>query len=360
MASAVQEVSNEGYPKVATHWEAFKEWLLPSTAFARSETPKKDLKFGRVMIALFYLGLTGLFIYTVMRLLYSGRIELFSSLYKVDYVEAPSLVFCPFNPNAEIDWPAAAAPWVTARKSDLQGSHNLNVSARNCSFDRACACVDMGAYHLSDSARETDPGGSADKMVFREGIEIRSNFSDPSGDHVLKVGIYDNYDTAPDWFYVNQGSMFIGQLELIIWTVVDISIQGLVNTFKGDLRAMVKNRHIYRYTSQEVGDTRLSHETSIRYEMKTFFVEETMSSHRAFSLYTVGVIGALVALRWVVVDAFFLLMFPAWKPEEAKLEPTVRELSSTSLWVRNLLFCFGEDAEPGESEPLLEGKGSQA
>jgi len=361
-------------PATQTRWEAFKEWLLPSVTFSGSTTPKRDLRFGRILLALFYAVLTGVFIYTVGRLCWSGRIELFSNLYKVDRVEAPSLAFCPFNPNDAIVWPRGPEgqnhTMVTASKYDLQGSHHLQVGARNCSFDRSCGCVDMGAYLLRDTAQEKrngdsiqHPAGSdqAHAMVFRENIEISTNFSDPSPERILKIGIYDSFDTAPDWFYVNEGAMFIGQLELTIWTVVDISIQGLVNTFKGDLRAMVKNRHIFRYTSQQVGGNTRHNHTSVRYEMKTFFVEETMSSHRAFSLYTVGVIAALIALRWVIVDAFFLIMIPEF--QEHKDKPTVRELSPTSLWMRNLLCCClpsDGDAEPGETDPLLEGKGSQA
>ena len=63
-------------------------------------------------------------------------------------------------------------------------------------------------------------------QVFREAIEIRTNLSDPSSDGVLKVGIYDSRDMAPDWLYVNEGAMFIAQLELIIWTVYPSRVQG--------------------------------------------------------------------------------------------------------------------------------------
>jgi len=355
----------------STYWDRFKEWLLPSTSFARSETPQKDLLYGRILIAIFYAILTGVFVYTVVRLCYSGRIELFSNLYKVDFIEAPSLAFCPFNANETIQWPQGREPWVSATKMELKGAQNLSASMRNCSFDRNCGCVDMHAYRLWDISSETaSPAGDHHSMVSRESIEIRTNMSDPSQEHVLKVGIYDSFDKAPDWFYVNQGSMFIGQLELIVWTVVDVSVTGLINTFKGDIRAMVKNRHIFRYTSQTVGEIRHHEsstlassypqarpETSVRYEMKTFFVEETMSSHRAFSLYTVAVILALVALRWVVVDAFYLAMMPEWK--ETSHEPTTRELTPTAVWIRNLCCCCFGDSEPHERDPLLD-KSAQA
>jgi hypothetical protein len=343
-----------------THWNNFKEWLLPSETFAQSETPKKDLLFGRIAVAAFYAILTGFFIYTVGRLCYSGRIELFSNLYKVDYVEAPSLAFCPFNPNDTIQWPAGAEPWATANKVEMYGENQLDVVARNCTFDRNCACIDMSAFHLrdvtEDTAHEHKERGKHD-FVFRESIDIRTNLSDPSAEQVLKIGIYDSIDDRPDWFYVNQGSMFVGQLEMTVWTIVDVSIHGLINTFKGDLRAMVKNRHIYRYTSQQVGSLREHppwQETSIRYEMKTFFVEETMSSPSAFSWYTVGVIFLLFAARWLILDAFYAVTMPEWK--ETSTGTVTRELTSHAVWLRDLCFCCMRDSEPSEREPLIEGK----
>lgn len=358
-ASAASQglIDNSGGDET-TSWEEFKEWLLPSVTFAASDKPKSDLRYGRILVCIFYAVLAGVFIYTVGRLCNSGRIELFSNLYKVDFVEAPSLAFCPFNPHDSIQWPSGASPAVIAKKFELTGDHSLAATLHNCSFDRHCGCVDMNAYRLSDSARETHPAGGNEAMVFRESIEIRTGLKDPSPDHVLKVGIYDSYDKAPDWFYVNQGSTFIGQLELIIWTVVDISAEGLVKTLKGDLRAMVKNRHIFRYTSQQVGTSRHD-ETAIRYEMKTFFVEETMSSHRAFSLYTVGVLIALFALRYVVVDAFFVAIMPEHDPVK-KNKPVLRELSSTSNWLRSFCCCCLDDSEASERGPLVEGKAAEA
>jgi len=342
-----------------TYWEDFKEWLLPSTSFKNSRTPRADLLYARVLLALFYAALTGLFVYTVVRLCYSGRIELFSNLYKVDFVEAPSLAFCPFNPNQSIEWPDGKENFaVSANKMDLDGEHHLHVKAGNCSFDRACGCVDMSAFHLTDISRETM--NPAHGMVSRESIQFRTNLTDSSSEKVIKVGIYDSYDKSPDWFYVDQGTMFLGQLELIIWTVVDVSITGLINTFKGDLRAMVKNRHIFRYTSQSVGakQHQSTRETTVRYEMKTFFVEETMSSHRAFSLYTVGVILSLVALRYVVVDAFFLAMMPEYKEKNQEIK--MRELTPTAVWMRNICLCgMGGDEEQSENDPLLK-KGVEA
>jgi len=342
-----------------TYWEDFKEWLLPSTSFKNSRTPRADLLYARVLLALFYAALTGLFVYTVVRLCYSGRIELFSNLYKVDFVEAPSLAFCPFNPNQSIEWPDGKENFaVSANKMDLDGEHHLHVKAGNCSFDRACGCVDMSAFHLTDISRETM--NPAHGMVSRESIQFKTNLTDSSSEKVIKVGIYDSYDKSPDWFYVDQGTMFLGQLELIIWTVVDVSITGLINTFKGDLRAMVKNRHIFRYTSQSVGakQHQSTRETTVRYEMKTFFVEETMSSHRAFSLYTVGVILSLVALRYVVVDAFFLAMMPEYKEKNQEIK--MRELTPTAVWMRNICLCgMGGDEEQSENDPLLK-KGAEA
>lgn len=339
-------------------WHRFKEWLLPKETLSKSAHPKSDLKYARALIALFYVALTGVIIYTVARMCYSGRIEVFTNLYKVDFLEAPSLAFCPFNANDEIQWPGGAEPWVAASKVTLHGTNDLKIAPQKCAFNPRCACVSMSAYHLNDVLRNHS---TALNEAFREQIEIRTNFSDPSEESVLKVGLYDSYDESPDWLYVNQGAIFIGQLELIVWTVVDVSISGLVKTFTGDIRAMAKNRHIFRYTSQQVGNNPMAplhhhHETSIRYEMKTFFVEETMSSPRAFSLYTIGVLIALYAMRVVITDAFFALILPEWKEYH---EPSPhRMLSPTAVYFRNLFCfcCFPE--QDGEDEALLKGTAS--
>lgn len=294
--------------------------------------------------------------YTIARLLISGRIELFTSSYKVDFVEAPSLAFCPFSPNETVQWPLGAEPWASADKMDFEGVSDLGVTPRNCTFDRNCACVDMYAFKLQDVTPKKVEGVL--KSVQRQTIEMRTNFSDPSPERVLKVGIYDSYDKAPDWFYINQGALLICQLELTIWSVIDVSFNGLVETLKGDWRAMVRNKHIYRYTSQQVGDARLHQpwrETAIRYEMKTFFVDETMSSQRAFSLYTIAVIFVLIALRYVVVDAFMSTFFPEW--QEKSDEPVVREFSGVAACLKTLFAsCLPAEGEASERDPLLTPK----
>lgn len=340
--------------------DVFLEWLLPSRTFAKSETPESDLRFARLVICGFYLMLTGLILYTLTWLFWRGRIEVFSQQYKVDYIEAPSLAFCPYDRNASIQWPSARKPWLAAAKIDLAGSHSLDVVPENCTFDRVCACVDMHKYGLTDVDRDERINGGR-PMVYHESIEIRVNFSDPSPERVLKIGIYDRLDSSPDWFYINQGGHWIGQLELTIWTVIDASFQGLLNTLRGDFRAMCKNHHIFRYTSQEVGNPRMHrhwNETSIQYEMKTFFVDETMSSQRAFSLYTVFVIIAICAIRWALVETFFLVFIPQY--EEKSDEPVSRQLSSMSLLLRRYLCCCCKFSRDGEEQPLLDEKSSSS
>jgi len=339
---------------------------LPSEAFSNSESSKSDLRYARTLTALFYAVLCGVIVYTVARLCFSGRIEVFTNMYKVDSIEAPSIAICPFNANGSIQRPGGAAPWVAASKVELHGTTDLKVTAHDCTFDRKCACIDMSSYRLNDVKRNVTEEIAAKNNIqkIHEGIEIRTNFSDPSEEKVLKIGIYDSTDTSLDWLYVDQGSMFLGQLELIVWTVVDVSVSGLAKTLKGDLRAMAKNKHIFRYTSQQVGNNRLrqvaQHETSIRYEMKTFFVDETMSSPRAFSLYTVGVLIALAAMRIVIVDAFFLIMLPEWTGHSP--EATSREISPTADWLRKYFFfcCFKKVKDEGENEPLLRDKVAEA
>lgn len=336
--------------------DAALEWLLPARTFAKSETPESDLKFARLVIAVFYLLLTGLIVYTLAWLFYKGRIEVFSQQYKVDYIEAPSIAFCPYESNTSILWPAAKTPWVKGAKIDMEGSHALDIKAENCTFDRACACVDLHHYGLTDVDRDASINGGR-SMVFHEFIDLRANFSDPSPERVLKIGIFDHSDTSPDWFYMNQGGHWIGQLELTIWTVVDASFHGVMNTLRGDWRAMCKNHHIFRYTSQEVGPPGMHrhwNETQIQYEMKTFFIDETMSSQRAFSLYSVFVILAICAIRWALVETFFVVFIPQY--EEKADEPVYRQLSSTSLLLRTYLCCCCNRRKDGEEQPLLDQK----
>jgi hypothetical protein len=340
--------------------EAFLEWLLPRRAFSKSQTQEADLKFARLVIGVFYLMLTGLIVYTLVWLFWKGRIEVFTQQYKVDYIEAPSLAFCPYEFNASIQWPAAKEPWVSAFKNDLAGHHSLDIQGESCRFDRTCACVDLHKYGLTDVDRDERINGGR-PMVFHEYIEVRVNLTDPSPERTLKVGIYDHADTSPDWFYMNQGGHWIGQMELTIWTVVDASFQGLFRTLEGDWRAMCKNHHVFRYTSQEVGNPRMHrqwNETHVQYEMKTFFVDETMSSQRAFSLYSVGVIFAIIAIRWALVETFFIVFIPQY--EEKTDEPVVRQLSSTSELIRTWLCCCFRFSSAGEEQPLIQEKESSA
>ena len=55
---------------------------------------------------LFYVAYGCTFIYTLFVLIYSGRVEVMTTQYKVDKVEAPSVVVCPFWPSTETLVPA--------------------------------------------------------------------------------------------------------------------------------------------------------------------------------------------------------------------------------------------------------------
>jgi hypothetical protein len=300
-------------------------------------------------------------------------------------VEAPSLAFCPFDVNATIAGILNVSGVTAATKFDLLGSHALNLThIYSCHFDRVCSCVDMSQFRLSDQSIEhpdnVDMKTSRDALgkytttdVFRESIQISTNLSDPSSEHVIKVGIFDSGDRNPDWFYVNQGRLFVAQLELMYWYVADFSIHGIINTVKGDLRAMVKTKHIYKYTSQEVGQQRDATTgeigaTGVRYEMKTFFVQETMSSLRAFSLYTIGVIALLGATSWALVFSFYTSLMPEYREKvsdiEEEEEPVVlRQLSPAAQWIRDYICCclgnIEKDSPQEERAPLLPQK-SQA
>jgi hypothetical protein len=194
---------------------------------------------------LFYLGYTGTFIYTLFVLIYSGRVEVMTTQYKVDKVEAPSVVVCPFWASTEILVPAGLkdSEILHVTKYGLNGPERLLVEARTCKYDRTCVCGDLWPAskdgepvwfqdHISRNTKNIGTTGqkSEAEMIFRERIEVQTNATDGSGDRTLKIGFYDSVDPAPQWFYMGQGGYVLGSLELATWTVSDFTFEGMHET----------------------------------------------------------------------------------------------------------------------------------
>lgn len=347
----------------------FKEWLLPSETFQKSEDRDHDLLVARVLVFLFYSALGGVFLYTLLQLFVSGRIEVIRSGYKLDVIEAPSVAICPFWAKTKVTLPADKSKWATAEITSMHGTKRIDIEPFVCSYDRDCVCVDLFKHKGANDASTTSlsdyitekgksVGFSGDfssrETKFRDHVEIRTMLTDPSGDETLKIGLYDSVDPSPNWVYINQGEYSMGTLELATWTVTDMSLRGVRSTLDGDWKAMAKPRHIFRYTSQEVGRRgayRQWNETSINYEMKNFFVDDTVSSETAFSGYTLAFLLFLILTRSVAIAIFFEAVLPEYV--EKKDREVQRELSGVA---RGISFVFRPCSRrlrggPAEQEP---------
>merc|ERR1719181_1055604 len=80
---------------------------------------------------------------------------------------------------------------------------------------------------------------------------------------------------------------------------------------KGEWHAMSENRHLFRYTSQEVATTdRDQTESTFSYKMKDFFIANTVSAETSMSFYTLAYLLFIFVIRHAVVNIFVGFMFP--------------------------------------------------
>jgi hypothetical protein len=334
-----------------TWTEYFEDKLLPAGTFGKGPDKEKNLRNARCIMLLFYLGYGGAFLYVIYTLLTSGRIEVYTSSYKMDVIEAPSVAVCPFNPGVDVI-PAPGVPeedMIKVVKYGVDGPEYLKTKSYKCDYDRGCMCVNLWSvkdgpvnfqdYRQKDVEGIGTTGEKTDRqMTFRERIEVSTNVTDPSKDKTLKVGFYDSVDKAPQWFYMSQGVWVLGSLELQTWTVSDMSFDAIWHTMKGDLESMMTSRHLFRYTSQEVGDRGGTTESFVSYEMKNFFVDDTVSSETAFSPFALLSLVVMIMVRSAVIQLFTSTMFPEYDPKKGEL--VIRENSSTADSVTNWCGCF--------------------
>lgn len=333
-----------------------KDWLLPARTFEHSRSPQRDLVFARFILSIVYLGGACVIIYYLRRMLVLQHVEVIVTELKMDEIEVPSLAICPFRANSTLVKPVDNRTWFKVMKIEAGGSRPLHVPFAPCQFDRECVCVDLHSYWFSDRIAAT-ARGRADH--FRESLQVITSLTDSSPERSLRLGLYDSTDPSPNWCYATQGSYWISQLSLKVWKVTDVS--GLLYMMR---RAAAKTRHLFTCTSQEVGvrgSSRGWNETAIEYHMQDFFVDETMSSETAYSLYSLAFLVMLLLMRSVVLDAFMAAMFPLW--EEPRELPQQRRLSCFAEMARSWLCCclrFGDDdndnaeAEKGERKPLMQ------
>jgi hypothetical protein len=346
--------------------ERAKDILFPSGAFSGpdEEENARNTSKARCIMFFFYLAFMGFFAYQVCVFFFLGRVEVASSTYKMNSVEAPSVVVCPFWPKSEILLPEGEPleEILHVTKYGVSGPERLRVVPHTCRFDRVCICGDfwdLGPdggpvifrdHRISETENIGATGEESESEVrFRERIEVKTNATDGSGNNTLKVGFYDSVDEAPQWFYMHQGAYMLGNLELSTWSVQRITFASVFKALQGDTGAMVKERHIFRYTSQEVAHDihDLAHpdheetkpeETIFSYRMKNFFVDHKVAAETSFSIYAAFSLLIVVAVRGTAVSAFISIMFPEY--DAHKGETKRREMSNHADFLAQYLCCF--------------------
>lgn len=236
--------------------------------------------------------------------------------------------------------------------------HILRIEPFYCQFDRTCVCVDYfaspsGVQYFDDHALRTGGDKHTRDSNFRDRIEVKTNLTDSSGERALKVGLYDNSDKTPEWFYVGQGEFVLGTVEMREWIVHDYSLPALWKTINGDWTAMFSQRHMYHFNGLSAGQAinQTVNQTIFSYEMKDFFVPATMSSSSSFSLFSLFTLAVLIAIRSAVVGIFVQVMFPEYDPKRDEVK--VRELSGTSDCIMTVCCCCCRRRGREETEPLL-------
>jgi len=338
------------------------DMLLPSGSFEGPDAAA-NLAGARCMMCVFYLIYTGVLFYMIYQLIFSGKIEVYQTMYKFDRIEAPSFAICPFNPDVSVKVPdnQTVDKHVTAKiynTNGFRGFTKLSIAPQGCYFDRSCVCVDYasspGKQYFQDHKTDTG-GGSLRNPNFRDRIEVQTNLTDSSGEQALKIGLYGSADRSPEWFYVGQGNFVLGTVELREWIVNDYTMSAVWKTVHGDWTAMFQQRRMYHFMGEPVGRAanQTENQTIFSYEMKDFFVPATMSSSSSISLFTLGYLIILISVRHAVVGLFVWLMFPEYDPK--KDEVKVREMSGLSdcLMTCCCCCCRRRGGNNDEREPLL-------
>jgi hypothetical protein len=359
-----------------------KEILFPSGAFLgpNPEENARNTSKARFIMFFFYLAFLGFFAYQICCFFFLGRVEVITSTYKMNSLEAPSVAICPFWPNTAIVPPpdTEQEDILHVMKYGVRGPERLAVVPHICKFDRVCICgdlFDLGQdggpvlfhdHRISETQNIGATGEASESEVrFRERIEVSTNATDGSGNETLKVGFYDSTDEAPKFWYMHQGAYVLGKLELSTWSVQTITFQSIYNAITSPIssaQGLVKETHLFRYTSQEVahvlhGETKPL-ESTFSYQMKNFFVDHKIAAETSFSLYAVWYLLLLVAFRGLVVQTFKTVMFPEYDPHTDETGVKRREMSDHANNMAEYGCCFSccyrfSHSEPRETTRLL-------
>eukprot|EP00747_Dinoflagellata_sp_TGD_P051905 gnl/TRDRNA2_/TRDRNA2_147602_c0_seq1.p1 gnl/TRDRNA2_/TRDRNA2_147602_c0~~gnl/TRDRNA2_/TRDRNA2_147602_c0_seq1.p1 ORF type:complete len:359 (+),score=56.70 gnl/TRDRNA2_/TRDRNA2_147602_c0_seq1:96-1172(+) len=294
----------------------FGEFLVPDGTFGDGPKANRSLLCARVCLFLIYALIAFIFFGTI-ALLFVGRVEIVDHRMKFDRLEAPSVAICPWLSNTSVEVHPSASYIVEAYKFGVNGRKKLQNKPRKCVYDRVCYCLELFDVKLEDvdDSHHSNSDGqySEEMMTFRERIEIHTTLRDPSSQHTLKYGFFDEQDHRPSWYYAPQFHFVIGQLRLDSWMVSpDHDTRTLWQMLKGDMHEL--RRHFYSYIYSETDssmdvDEQHQQYTRLSYEFRTFFVVETISSTKAYGVFTlISMIILLAALSNIML--LFEWLFP--------------------------------------------------
>lgn len=282
------------------------EYLVQEGTFGNSERGRRTLVAARLCLLTLYVFLGVVFLVSIATYL-MGRVEIVDHRMKVEQLEVPSVAICPWEPLSAIVVPQNASFVAYAMKYTAEGNARLSVQPRECSFDRVCMCLDLSGEVLQDidnagTQHLGATGVSSEGLQnYRERIEVHTTLTDPSPVHTLKIGFYDSVDSRPSWSYVRQWFYILGQLRLDTWLVSEARVtENLVGMLRGAM-PQLQRRHFYTYTSSGADDSMELEDnmrtTTLSYEFKSFFIIETISARKSWSLFTfVSLLILLVAL----------------------------------------------------------------
>merc|ERR1719160_1976628 len=127
--------------------EFVKEGLFPSGAFLGPDADEnaRNTSKARCIMFVFYIAFMGFFAYQICVFFFLGRVEVMTSTYKMNSVEAPSVAVCPFWPNTAIVPPpdTSQEDILHVVKYGVHGPERLPVVPHVCKFDRVCICGDL-------------------------------------------------------------------------------------------------------------------------------------------------------------------------------------------------------------------------
>lgn len=334
------------------------EALVPGDTFGGGERGRRTLFLARCVLFILYLLVFAAFSGMLLSFLL-GRYEIIDQRVKYDKLEAPSLAVCPWDSGQSVHKHSNASYTMFALKFSMAGAERLPNTPKTCKYDRTCQCLDLSdvvLHDMEDSHKSQWGNESEAAQYFRERIEVHTTLRDPSPVRSLKLGFYDSSDHRPSWFYVRQFFFIIGQLRMDSWMVSEDKVHDLMEAAKGDYSKISKRRHIYSYTFSSTDDSMVldaEHNkfTRVSYEFRSFFVVETYSGTKAWSLFTcVTLLMLMFALSNILT--VWEHLFPAYVGD------SVTQKRGVSKALLRLASCCGTDiGHDHEAEQGGQGSG---